>query len=71
MSEEVGLIVSFDANGIFLKTYRILAQISPENIESFMVLKDAAASIYGADWCKWCHSYHNQKRKKGKQNSDF
>ena len=52
LSEEVGIDSNFfDGSGSFSENLsNPLAQISPENIESFTVLKDAAAvSIYGAD----------------------
>ncbi|WP_244199315.1 SusC/RagA family TonB-linked outer membrane protein [Flavobacterium psychrolimnae] len=74
MSEEVGIDSQFfDANGTFSENLsNPLAQISPENIESFTVLKDAAAvSIYGADGANGVILITTKKGKKGKAKFGF
>lgn len=74
MSEEVGIDSQFfDANGTFSENLsNPLAQISPENIESFTVLKDAAAvSIYGADGANGVILITTKKGKKGKTKFGF
>ncbi|MES2545144.1 MAG: SusC/RagA family TonB-linked outer membrane protein [Bacteroidota bacterium] len=74
MSEEVGIDSQFfDANGAFSENLsNPLAQISPENIESFTVLKDAAAvSIYGADGANGVILITTKKGKKGKAKFGF
>lgn len=74
MSEEVGIDSQFfDASGTFSENLsNPLAQISPENIESITVLKDAAAvSIYGADGANGVILITTKKGKKGKANFGF
>jgi TonB-linked SusC/RagA family outer membrane protein len=68
LSEEVGIDSNFfDGSGSFSEDLsNPLAQISPENIESFTVLKDAAAvSIYGADGANGVILITTKKGKKG------
>lgn len=49
-----------------------IAGISPNDIESITILKDAAATaIYGARAAKWCNCCHNQKRKNRKTGCKF
>ncbi|MGC1631814.1 MAG: SusC/RagA family TonB-linked outer membrane protein, partial [Gelidibacter sp.] len=74
MSEEIGIDSNFfDANGAFSENLsNPLAQISPENIESFTVLKDAAAvSIYGADGANGVIIITTKRGKKGKAKFGF
>ncbi|SHG37744.1 TonB-linked outer membrane protein, SusC/RagA family [Flavobacterium segetis] len=74
ISEEKGIDNQFfDANGSFSENLsNPLAQISPENIESFTVLKDAAAvSIYGADGANGVILITTKKGKKGKAKFGF
>lgn len=68
LSEEVGIDSNFfDGSGSFSENLsNPLAQISPENIESFTVLKDAAAvSIYGADGANGVILITTKKGKRG------
>lgn len=74
MSEETGIDSSFfDGSGTFSESLsNPLAQIAPENIESFTVLKDAAAvSIYGADGANGVILITTKKGKKGKTKFGF
>ncbi len=74
ISEEVGIDNQFfDANGAFSENLsNPLAQISPENIESLTILKDAAAvSIYGADGANGVILITTKKGKKGKTKFGF
>lgn len=69
LTEEVAIDNNFfDASGAFSEDLsNPLAQISPESIESFTVLKDAAAvSIYGADGANGVIIITTKKGKKGK-----
>ncbi|WP_159018482.1 SusC/RagA family TonB-linked outer membrane protein [Algibacter sp. L3A6] len=68
MAEEMAIDNNFfDANGSSSEDLsNPLSQISPENIESFTVLKDAAAvSIYGADAANGVILITTKKGKKG------
>ena len=68
LTEEVGIDSNFfDGSGSFSEDLsNPLAQISPENIESFTVLKDAAAvSIYGADGANGVILITTKKGKRG------
>lgn len=74
MGEERGIDNNFfDASGAFGENLaNPLAQISPENIESFTVLKDAAAvSIYGADGANGVIIITTKRGKKGKTKFGF
>lgn len=68
MAEELGIDNSFfDASGATSENLsNPLSQISPENIESFTVLKDAAAvSLYGADGANGVILITTKQGKKG------
>lgn len=74
IAEENGIDSTFfDGNGTFSENLsNPLSQISPENIESFTVLKDAAAvSIYGADGANGVIIITTKKGKKGKTTYGF
>jgi len=74
IAEETGIDSSFfDGSGSFTENLsNPLAQISPENIESFTVLKDAAAvSIYGADGANGVIIITTKQGKKGKTKFGF
>ncbi len=74
MGEEIGIDNAFfDGSGSFGENLsNPLAQISPENIESFTVLKDAAAvSIYGADGANGVIIITTKRGTKGKAKFGF
>lgn len=74
MSEQTGIDSSFfDGNGSFSENLsNPLAQIGPENIENFTVLKDAAAvGIYGADGANGVILITTKKGSKGKTKFGF
>ena len=74
IAEESGIDSNFfDGNGSFSENLsNPLAQISAENIESFTVLKDAAAvSIYGADGANGVIIITTKQGKKGKAKFGF
>ncbi|MRX68510.1 TonB-linked outer membrane protein, SusC/RagA family [Flavobacterium resistens] len=74
MSEEMGIDNSFfDGNGDSDENFsNPLMKIAPENIESFTVLKDAAAvGIYGADGANGVILITTKKGKKGKTQFGF
>ncbi|WP_244283465.1 SusC/RagA family TonB-linked outer membrane protein [Flavobacterium hercynium] len=74
MNEQKGIDNdSFDAGGAFgEKLANPLAFISPDNIESFTVLKDAAAvGIYGADGANGVILITTKKGKEGKTKFQF
>ncbi len=74
LTEEVAIDNNFfDASGAFSEDLsNPLSQISPESIESFTVLKDAAAvSIYGADGANGVILITTKKGKKGKAKFGF
>jgi TonB-linked SusC/RagA family outer membrane protein len=74
IAEETGIDSSFfDGSGSFTENLsNPLAQISPENIESFTVLKDAAAvSLYGADGANGVIIITTKQGKKGKTKFGF
>lgn len=74
MSEEFGIDSSFfNGNGDAAESFsNPLTKIAPENIESFTVLKDAAAvGIYGADGANGVILITTKKGKKGKTQFGF
>ncbi|GAA4232671.1 TonB-dependent receptor [Postechiella marina] len=74
MTEESGIDSQFfDASGTLTEDLsNPLSQIAPENIESFTVLKDAAAvSIYGADGANGVILITTKQGKKGKTKFGF
>lgn len=74
MGEESGIDNSlFDGAGTGAENFQNpLAQISPDDIETFTVLKDAAAvGIYGADGANGVILITTKKGKKGKLNIGF
>ena len=74
IAEETGIDNTFfDSSGAYSENLsNPLSQISPENIESFTVLKDAAAvSIYGADGANGVILITTKKGKKGKAKYSF
>ncbi|MDN3674584.1 SusC/RagA family TonB-linked outer membrane protein [Flavobacterium branchiarum] len=74
MSEEIGIDDSFfDGNGDSSENFsNPLMKIAPENIETFTVLKDAAAvGIYGADGANGVILITTKKGKKGKTQFGF
>lgn len=69
MSEEAGIDNQFfDGSGSFVEDFQNpLAQISPEDIETISVLKDAAAvSVYGADGANGVIIITTKKGRRGK-----
>ncbi|MFC5682433.1 SusC/RagA family TonB-linked outer membrane protein [Flavobacterium sp. MAHUQ-51] len=74
MSEQLPIDSAFfDGNGDFAETLsNPLSQITPETIESFTVLKDAAAvGLYGADGANGVILITTKKGKKGKTKFGF
>jgi TonB-linked SusC/RagA family outer membrane protein len=74
ITEEIGIDSKFfQGTGSFSEDFsNPLSQISPENIESFTVLKDAAAvSIYGADGANGVIIITTKAGKKGKTKFGF
>ena len=74
MGEETGIDNAFfDGTGSFAENFQNpLAQISPDDIETFTVLKDAAAvGIYGADGANGVILITTKKGKRGKINIGF
>jgi TonB-linked SusC/RagA family outer membrane protein len=74
MSEETAIDNNyFDGDGTYGEDFtNVLAQISPEDIESINVLKDAAAvSIYGADGANGVIIVTTKKGRKGKVKFNF